>query len=92
MPGGGNKKIAIISSDSMCKNKTARSQVHTTYLSLIRIGTFSVDAAIVLDVRECFIHVSSITTEVAVLGGAVNQVLFAQGYQLASLTEMLSFQ
>jgi len=54
------------------------SEMCTSYNALIRIRSFSVDATIVLDVLECLLHFPSYTSVVAVLAGAVNQVLFTQ--------------
>jgi len=48
------------------------------YHAFIWIRSFSVDAAIVLDILKCLIHDSALTSVVPILGGAVNQILFAQ--------------
>ena len=52
--------------------------MHMPYHAFIWIRSFSVDAAVVLDILECLIHDSTLTSVVPILGGAVNQVLFTQ--------------
>jgi len=52
--------------------------MHTPYRAYVWIRSLSVDAAIVPDIPERVIRVSARTSVVPILGGAVNQVLFAQ--------------
>lgn len=64
----------------------------SVYLSLIRVGLLSVYASVGLDVLEGVVHQASIAAHVAVVGGAVDQLLLAQRHQLPSLPEVLTLQ
>ena len=61
-------------------------------LSLVGIGVLSVDALVVLDVLEGLVHQTAVAAFIAVLAAAIDQVLFAQRHQLASLAEVLTLQ
>lgn len=65
---------------------------HFNHLSLIRVGLLSVDSSIGLDVLEGVVHQPSHAAHVAIIAGAVNQLLLAQGHQLPGLLEVLTLQ
>lgn len=60
--------------------------------SLIGIGLLGVDAAVILDVPESVVHETAVAAVVAVLGGAIDQVLLGEGDQHAGLAVVLSLK
>lgn len=66
--------------------------VFFSHISLIRVGLLGVEASVGLDVLEGVVHQASVAAVVAVTAGAVNQLLLAQGHQLAGLLEGLTLQ
>lgn len=64
----------------------------SVYLSLIRIGLFCVDATIGLDVLKCTVHQASIASHVAIIAGAVHQLLLTQRNKLSGLPEVLTLE
>lgn len=69
-----------------------KSENFTDYLSLIRVGLLRVDAAVLLDVLEGAVHQTSAAAHVAVISGAVDQLLLAQRHQLPGLPVVLAFK
>ena len=61
-------------------------------VSLVWVAVLGVDALVLLDVLECVVHETTVAPVIAVLSGTVDQVLLAQGYQLAGLSEVLALQ
>ena len=64
----------------------------SVYLSLVGVALLCVDPSVGLDVLEGIVHQASAATHVAIVAGAVNQLLLAQRHQLPSLLEGLSLQ
>lgn len=62
------------------------------HLSFVGVRFFSIDSVVFFDVVEGVVHHSSVTAIVAILGRAVDEILFAERYKFSSLTEVLSFQ
>jgi hypothetical protein len=60
-------------------------------LSLIRVSVLGVNTAVVLDVLEGEVHKTSLTSVVAVAGGAVDQVLFTAKYKKIRMTNDKKF-
>merc|ERR1719312_1221696 len=56
------------------------------------VGSLGVDALVVLDVHEGFVHYASEASMVTLLSGAVDQILFTQGNKLLGLVEVLTLQ
>ena len=63
-----------------------------THSAFIRIAGFGIDSAVVLDVVVSPLDDAAVASVVSVAGTAVDQILFAEGNQLAGFTEILSFQ
>lgn len=61
-----------------------------TYCSKVGVEFLSVQATIVLDVLEGLVHESTIAALISFRTRAVNQVLLTEGYQFASLSELLT--
>ena len=59
---------------------------------LVRVGFLGVDAAVFFDVLERVVHDAAAAAIVAVLDRAVDEVLFAQGDQLAGFAGVLTLQ
>ncbi len=64
----------------------------SVYLSLIRVGVLCVYPSVGLDVLEGAVHQASHATHVAIVAGAVDQLLLAQRHQLPCLPEVLTLQ
>ena len=62
------------------------------YLGLVWIILFSLKASYRLDIFECIIHKSSITTFIAEWSRAVHQLLLTEGKQFTRLAKVLSLK
>lgn len=67
-------------------------KLFSVYQSFIRVGVLCVYPSVGLDVVEGIVHQASHATHVAIVAGAVNQLLLAQRHQLPSLPEVLTLQ
>ncbi len=67
-------------------------EVALLLIGVVGVRGFSVDAVVVLDVLEGKVHEASLASMVAILHGAVDQVLFAERNELAGLAEVLTLQ
>lgn len=63
-----------------------------THLSLVRVRRVRVDALVVVDVLEGFVHEAAVAAVVSVLSGTVHQVLGAEVHQLPGLLGQLALQ
>lgn len=63
-----------------------------THRSGVGVRGFRVDAVVVDDVHEGFVHVAAVAAVVAVLEGAVHQVLGTEVHQLPSGLGQLALQ
>ena len=63
-----------------------------TYLRHVRVRRLGVDAVVVLDVLEAVVHQAAVTAVVAPLQRAVNEVLLAEGDELARPPEVLALE
>lgn len=63
-----------------------------TYGSQVGVGLLGVQALVVLDVLEGLVHQAAVAALVALGPGAVDEVLLAEGHQLARLPEVLALQ
>ena len=48
------------------------------YLSNVRVRRFVVNALVVMDVFECIVHKTAVTSVIAPVGRAIHQLLFAE--------------
>lgn len=63
-----------------------------SYLSLVGVRVFSINALVVFYVLKGLIHKTAVTAFVSVFSTAVNQVLLTQRDELAGFAEILTFQ
>lgn len=63
-----------------------------THHALVGVGSLRIQSAVLLDVGEGLVHQTTVAALVALISGAVHQVLLAQGHQFASLPEVLTLQ
>jgi len=88
--------VLIITSDANVAGaggSSVSAAVTTASISaFIRIAGFGIDSAVVLDVVVSPLDDAAVASVVSVAGTAVDQILFAEGNQLAGFTEILSFQ
>lgn len=69
---------------------TFSTRLLSVYLSLIRVGLLCVYPSVGLDILKGIVHQASHATHVAIIAGAVNQLLLAQRHKLPSLPEVLT--
>lgn len=60
--------------------------------ALVGVALLHVDAAVVLDVLEGVVHEAAVAAVVAVLRGAVDQVLLRERHQVPRLAEVLALE
>ena len=59
--------------------------LNISHLSIIRVRIFAINSTVVLDILEGIVHEAAVASVVAVLAGAVHQILLGQAHQLAGL-------
>ena len=73
--------------DPSCALKSAREGFDKGIL-LVRIGRFGGDTAVLNDVSEAEVHEASVAAVVALLGGAVDELLLGKSDEIAGLLEV----
>lgn len=84
--------LGYIDKAAICGTNGALVEVAGVINTLIGVRFLGINATIVLDVTESIVHQATVAAIVAVLGGAINQILLGQRYQGTGLAEMLTLQ